>query len=323
MPSSLPSLDVVIVNWNSGSYLRRCLESFKLTKLDGIALATICIVDNCSSDRSHEFKLPEDLPIELVRNPSNFGFARACNLGAARGRGEYILFLNPDTELQTNSLEGPLRFLDDETNRRFGICGIQLVDHRGSPAPCVSYFPTALGFLYKATGLSTLFKAAFPSEMLPGGYPTCSREVDQVIGAFMMTRRRVFEDLSGFDERFFVYFEDADFAYRAKTCGYASYFLKDATAFHKGNASSGQVKAKRLFYSLRSRLQYSKKHFTPIGYVLTVVMTTIMEPLARLTSATLRLSMAEVRETAQGSLLLYRWLIKSSVAHAPSRSSRS
>jgi GT2 family glycosyltransferase len=85
--------------------------------------------------------------------------------------------------------------------------------------------------------------------------------VDHVIGAFFCVRRELFEDLGGFDERFFVYLEDLDFSLRARKTGRTAYYLADAAAFHKGGGTSEQVKAHRLFYSLRSRLLYAFKHF--------------------------------------------------------------
>ena len=91
------------------------------------------------------------------------------------------------------------------------------------------------------------------------------REVDQVIGAYFLTRRALFQKLGGFDQRFFVYFEEVDFCVRARTAGSTAFFLAGAQAFHRGGGSSEQVPAQRLFYSLRSRMAYSHKHFTKTG----------------------------------------------------------
>jgi GT2 family glycosyltransferase len=89
-----------------------------------------------------------------------------------------------------------------------------------------------------------------------------NREVDQVQGAFFLMRRKVFEELKGFDERFFMYYEDMDFAYRAKQAGWKSYYLADAQALHYGGGASYQEKAKRLYYVLNSRVLYVAKHFS-------------------------------------------------------------
>ncbi len=88
-----------------------------------------------------------------------------------------------------------------------------------------------------------------------------SRYVDQVQGAFFLVRRRAFEELNGFDERFFMYFEDLDFAYRARRAGWKSFYFAEAQALHFGMGSSNQVKARRLAYVLESRIRYVGKHF--------------------------------------------------------------
>jgi GT2 family glycosyltransferase len=84
--------------------------------------------------------------------------------------------------------------------------------------------------------------------------------VDQLIGAFFVVRRSLFESLGGFDERFFVYYEEVDFSWRARQAGYSSVYLPGVHALHHGEASSGQVKGRRLFYLLRSRALYARKH---------------------------------------------------------------
>jgi GT2 family glycosyltransferase len=225
--------------------------------------------------------------------------------------------LNPDTELNATSLSAPLSLMESPENGKIAICGIQMVDKDGSPAPSVSVFPTPARFLCKAIGLSTLFPVKCASVLLPAGYPANSGVVDQVIGAFMLVRRRVFEELSGFDERFFVYHEDVDISLRAKKAGYESFFLREACAFHRGHGSSENVKAARLFYVLRGRILYSAKHFSSAGHALTVFLTLAIEPVSRLAKAAASLSLAGIRQTLSGYIKLYCWLLS---RHRGSRS---
>jgi GT2 family glycosyltransferase len=103
--------------------------------------------------------------------------------------------------------------------------------------------------------------------------------VDQVIGAFFLIRKNVFECCGGFDKRFFVYFEEVDLSLRAKQLGYSSYIISEVSAFHKGGGSSNQVKADRLFYSLRSRIHYAKKHYSRMEFVALVFLTWLELPL--------------------------------------------
>lgn len=123
-----------------------------------------------------------------------------------------------------------------------------------------------------------------------------------------MVRRTTFESLGGFDERFFVYFEEVDFSYRARQAGWRSVYLADVQAFHAGGGTSNQVKARRLFYSLRSRLLYAAKHFSTAGTALVFLATLLLEPLSRSALALARRSWPALRETWQGYAMLWRWL---------------
>lgn len=132
-----------------------------------------------------------------------------------------------------------------------------------------------------------------------------SRAVDQVIGAFFLIRRAVFDELGGFDERFFVYFEEVDLALRARRAGWRSMFFGDAQAFHKGGGTSDQVKGQRLFFSLRSRLRYGAKHFGPTSHFALVVVTWLVEPVARVLHLSLRCRWKEVADVVRA----YRMLV--------------
>jgi GT2 family glycosyltransferase len=135
-----------------------------------------------------------------------------------------------------------------------------------------------------------------------------SGPVDHVMGSFFLVRRNVFDALQGFDTRFFVYLEDLDFSKRAKMLGWTSFYLAEAMAYHAGGGTSRQVKARRLFYSLRSRILYSFKHFNPIGASLVLLVTLLFEPLFRTAFSLLRRSWTSVKETCSAYIMLYRWL---------------
>jgi GT2 family glycosyltransferase len=196
-----------------------------------------------------------------VVNPHNLGFAAACNQGAAGSRADYLVFLNPDTRLDPEALATTLAFLDEPEQRTVGICGIRLVDHDGRPSTAAARFPSSRIFFGEATGLARILPRVFPRHLLTPLECASTRDVDQVIGACFVIRRSLYDALEGFDERFFVYFEEVDLSLRARQAGYRSAFFAGARAFHHGGLSSEQVKAARLFYSLRSRLLYAWKHF--------------------------------------------------------------
>jgi hypothetical protein len=110
-------------------------------------------------------------------------------------------------------------------------------------------------------GLDRLFPARFPPRIMTDWDHQENKYVDHIEGSFFLVRRRVFEDLSGFDERFFLYFEDLDFAYRVKQAGWKSYYLVESQAFHHGGGTTNQIVPRRLFYWMASRVQYIAKHF--------------------------------------------------------------
>jgi N-acetylglucosaminyl-diphospho-decaprenol L-rhamnosyltransferase len=301
-----PSLDIIIVNWNTGALLRDCLKSIAQARGESFRLDRVVAVDNNSTDGSAEGSenLP-GLPISVLHNDVNRGFAAACNQGAAGTQADYLLFLNPDTRLFPDSLWRPLEFLEQKENAKFGICGVRNVDDSGAFSTSCARFPTLRIFLGQMTGLNRLLPRWFPPHLMLESECLESREVDQVIGAFFLVRRTLFEALGGFDPRFFVYFEEVDFSLRARQAGFQSYYLAAATAYHKGGGSSQQAKATRLFYSLRSRLLYGFKHYSSIEAFTLAILTLTVEMAARLLAALGSRSISKLVETVQGYTALF------------------
>jgi N-acetylglucosaminyl-diphospho-decaprenol L-rhamnosyltransferase len=299
------TLDIVIVNWNAGRYLDACLNSIRSIGRDGFELKRVVIVDNASSDGSVDGLDQLDLPIFLIRNPENRGFAAACNQGARGSAADYLLFLNPDMRVFVDSLRAPLGFMEEAGNAGVGICGIQLLNNQGKVSPSCSWFPTTPSLLAQMFGLDRIFPSFFPGHYLKESAHLKSGFVDQVMGAFLLIRRTLFETLNEFDERFFVYFEDVDLSYRARLKGWSSYHLGTVQAFHQGRGCSDQAKSTRLFYFLRSRILYVQKHFSLFGSSLITLVTLFVEPFCRLLWAGWRGSHGEIRETLGGYLKLF------------------
>lgn len=302
------SLDIVIVNWNTGDQLRECLDSIPPARGDGYELNRVVVVDNASVDGSARGLGEIDLPVELISNRDNRGFAAACNQGAGGSASDYLLFLNPDTILFENSLSGPLAFIEKEENRHVGVVGIQLVGEDGMAQRACARFPTPARFLSRTLGLDVLSPRLFPSYRMTDWDHTASREVDQVTGAFFLVPRVLFESAGGFDERFFVYMEELDFSYRIREEGWRSYYMADVKAFHRGGGASERVAARRLFYSIRSRLLYAFKHFNTAEAVLLVLCALVIEPVVRLVFALLKGAAGQIHETLKGYVLLWREL---------------
>jgi N-acetylglucosaminyl-diphospho-decaprenol L-rhamnosyltransferase len=275
--------DIVIVNWNSGVQLKECLQSItQASSMADLCLGKCIVVDNASQVGSAE-KLDIPFPaLTQVWNQENKGFAYGCNQGAKMGTSEYVLFLNPDVKLLPDSLGKALRFLEEKEHSRVGIAGIQLVGIDGIIQRNVARFPTPGSLFHQMLGLDRLWPRHFPSHFMTEWDHCASREVDQVTGAFFMVRRNLFEQLNGFDERFFMYFEDLDFACQAKQAGWTSYYMAEVHAIHHGGGASYQVKARRLSYVLKSRVLYVAKHFGTSSALAILLASLLVESWVRL-----------------------------------------
>lgn len=312
----LPTLDIVIVNWNSGSALGQCLRSIGAARDAGFHLSRVCIVDNASTDNSlNDIEALAPRPV-VYRNTSNRGFAAACNQGAHRSSADYLLFLNPDTRLTPASLSVPTRFMEEEESQRIGICGIPLLDDSGQPATCSAAFPSSLLLCAETCGLDRLIGRRFAAYGQTAD-PTQRRTVDQVIGAYFLVRASLFKTLGGFDERFFLYYEEVDFSLRARACHYTSCVLLEAVAYHTGCVSSNRVKDLSLFYLLRSKLQFAHKHFSVWGQVSVGVCTLFLEPWIRCLHGVCTKSTGTITLTIRAYAYLLRdfWTVISRKAH--------
>jgi GT2 family glycosyltransferase len=265
----------------------------------------VIVVDNASADDSLNGLESIGLPLKVIRNTSNKGFAAACNQGAVEATADYLLFLNPDTRLFSDSLSVPLGFMEKPENTDVGICGIQLLNEAGQVARSCSRFPTVGLFFAQALALNRLPGLRSWTKDMTDWDHSSSRDVDQVIGAFFLVRSALFEQLTGFDERFFVYFEELDFSFRAHNAGWRSVYLADAQAFHAEGGTSRQVKAHRLFYSLRSRMLYGFKHFSRAKAGLLLVISIVLEPLSRVVLSLARGSLLDVRNTIHAYRMLF------------------
>ncbi len=304
------SLRIVIVNWNGGQQLRQCLRSIVTTRPDGFTLERVVVVDNASADGSAENLADLALPLTVIRNGENRGFGAACNQGAAGSAAPYLLFLNPDTRLFRDSLAAPIRLMQRPENQQIGVVGIQLTDERGDVHRCCARFPSPGLLLSRMLGLDRLFPRRFPGHYLTDWDHRTSRDVDQVMGAFFLVRRSLFEAQHGFDERFFVYMEDLDFSLRIREAGWRSFYFAGAQAYHKGRGTTDQAKSVRLSYSRHSRILYCYKHFGRWRGTCLAAGFLLLEPVSRVALAAARGSRTQVRETLNGYALLWRALLR-------------
>ncbi len=271
-------VEIIIINWNSGNMLQQCVQSILLPANEAL-LKTIFIIDNHSADNSIAL-LPLHPKIKIIQNNENRGFAKACNQGFALATAPFVLLLNPDTRLFDNTLSDCWTFMQSRPD--VDIAGCQLLNDDGSTAISCARFPTVLHMCYDSIGLAKIAPRIFtPSNLMTDWNHSESRFVDQVMGAFMFIRKEVFQKVGYFDERFFVYFEELDFSKRLAELGGKSYYTHSAKAYHVGGGTTHRVKAFRLYLNLKSRLQYAKKHFSFLGYMLVAFCTFFIEPFSR------------------------------------------
>jgi GT2 family glycosyltransferase len=284
-------MDVVIVNWNTGDCLHNCLSSLSVAGA-GISVGRSVVVDNASSDGSIEH-LP-DLPhLVVVRNSQNVGFAAACNQGARLGSAPYVLFLNPDTLLLPDTLRSVLAFMESPDGTPYGICGGSVLQADGTPGLSASRFPTLANVVMSTPRLERLVPSWVPPRHMAANELAASQPVDQVIGAFFVVRRSLFDRLEGFDERYFLYYEEVDFCYRAASVGASTYLLSDAKLYHIGNVSAKRSGGLALFQSVRSRTVYAIRHWARRDVFALVAFTLMLELPARVLRAMFRFDASE------------------------------
>jgi len=233
-------VDIIIVNYNSMDYLVNCLDSVYGCLGDGID-ATVHVADNGSTDNLEV--LSERFPhLALTENKTNAGFAKAVNQHIARSAAPYILILNPDTVIKAGFFESMLKFMEE--NPRVGIAGPRVFEGNGSIQGSARSFPTPLTGLF---GRSTIMTRLFPGNRLTaknilinngdGEKPVA---VDWVSGACMLVRREAVEDVGLMDERFFMYWEDADWCRRMSEKGWSVVYCPQASVVHYVGRSSGR-----------------------------------------------------------------------------------
>src|SRR5438445_3597448 len=178
----LPSLDIILVNRNSGVELFGCLSSIVQTDQSAFRLNRVCVVDDASTDNSASGLGDIPLPLEILRNSEHTGYGASCNRGAENCTADYILFLNTDSTLLVDSLEKPIRYMEQTEQAQVGIVGIQLLNADGTVARSCAQFPTLGRMMATSLGLDNLFPSVFPSHQMKRWDHLNTCEVDQVIG---------------------------------------------------------------------------------------------------------------------------------------------
>lgn len=259
-------LSVIIVNYNVKYFLEQCLCSvMKAIAVLGEGEAEVIVVDNQSTDESVEYLRPKFPSVFFIENRENTGFGRANNQGIQMSKGEFILFLNPDTIVAENSFTECLAEM--QAHPDLGAIGVRMVDGGGKYLPeSKRGFPTPWVSFCKLSGLTKLFPSSrvFARYYLGHLKEKESNEVEVLAGAYMFVKRKAVEMTGGFDEQFFMYAEDIDLSFRIKKSGFRNFYCAGTTIIHfKGESTLKDARYVRHFYE--AMILYVRKHYKGIG----------------------------------------------------------
>ena len=266
-------LSIIIVSWNVSGELLDCLRSISENR-PSYSHETI-VIDNASTDGTIN-AVQKDFPdVKLIVNKENRGFAAANNVGVEQAKGEYILFLNPDTILHRNSLDVLIDFLAH--NKDAGACGPKLLNDDSTIQPSTRRFPDFYSALYQNSIFRNigLFRKQYRRYRMYDFNFDAQKDVDILMGAALMTRRSIIDDIGSMDESFFMYYEEADLCYRIVKAGWRVVFVPEAEITHLGGRSSDQLPVKTRIMRLKSLLIFFRKHY---GKIKTGVFNCIFKP---------------------------------------------
>lgn len=260
---TLPGVDVVVVSYNGDSWLDRCLRAL-LDEAPAAAPTRVVVVDNGSDEATQQVLDSWATRVTVDRAGTNLGFGRAVNRGVALGTNPVVVLVNPDAVVRPGCLDALVRTVQEHP--RAGIVGGRTLRPDGTldPSSCWGR-PTLWSWFCAASGLTALFRRSpvFDPESLGRWQRDTPREVDIVTGCLLAVPRAVWDELDGFDERFFMYGEDADLSLRARERGYAPRITPDAVAVHANGASSPR-RAHKLRLLMTGKASLARLRWSPL-----------------------------------------------------------
>ncbi|MEM6432645.1 MAG: glycosyltransferase family 2 protein [Cyanobacteria bacterium P01_D01_bin.115] len=251
---SQPQVSLIIVNYNGLGVIVDCLTSI-FCHLSAPAIEVI-VVDNDSQDGSPELIAQKFPQVNLLRQSKNSGFGTANNVGVRQARGEYLLLLNSDTLVTANIL--PVLVAKLTSDAQVGIVGPRLLNPDGSFQLSIAH---EIGLWGEWRTLQQVKQYRIPANRsaLAAQYDH-DQVVDIVVGAAMLMRRSLFEQAGGFDETFFMYFEESDLCQRVRALGYKILYTPAVTVIHIGGYSVAQAAGPMAAEYRRSQRYYYRKH---------------------------------------------------------------
>jgi GT2 family glycosyltransferase len=294
-----PELTIVVVNWNGGAYLRRCIQS--VLESPPAVTYELLIVDNGSTDGSIESlrsSVSSGASIRFIENSENLGFGMANNQAFASSTSPLLLLLNNDAEVTPNSIDTLISTL--QTDERIGACGPRLVNSDGSLQ--VSAWrnpPTPWEILVSGLRLYRVLPSRFRGDLLLGRFWDHSRrrKVGMLSGAAILVKRAVIDEVGGFDEQFHMYAEDDEWCLRVSQAGWSLIFEPDAVMIHHGgkSASVRWNNLERQSQIVEAGLRFQKHSLTKSHFISNLLANSVVVSLAYVWKKATGVEAAEAR----------------------------
>lgn len=250
-------ISIIYVYFNTPVEIVKSIRS--IPEAAGRSKYEIIIVDNASPKKLPKV-ISKDKSITIIKSSINKGFGYGCNLGSKSAKGEYLLFLNPDTVLLKSSITKLLKTFNNIN--KVGIVGPAMIDGNNKNLPTINAFITIQRAIFAYSFLNKLFPKNPISKKfwMLGENREKTMTVDVISGACMLIKKELFKEIGGFDERFFMYFEEQDLCYRVKKAGFKAIFNPEAKIIHTLGASLSDKKVIKNYFQ-KSRYLYSMKYF--------------------------------------------------------------
>lgn len=251
-------LSVSIVNTNNRSLLELCLESIYQTTQQ--TSFEILVVDNCSTDGSAEMVRTRFPGVAVIETEARLGYAASHNRALRLCQGRYFLVFNEDVRVLPGALDNMVAFMD--CHPEAGMLGCRLLNPDGSLQPSCRAFPNLWIMFCRSLYLDKLFPRNrwFGADYLGGWEHDSVREVNVIKGCCMLVRREVVAQVGLLDERFFIYYEETDWCYRAVQHGHKVYFTPEAEVIHYGEQTTSRQSPRMTLIQRQSLLNYFRKH---------------------------------------------------------------
>ena len=251
-------LSIIIINYKVKNLLDNCLQSI-FSNSENIELDVI-VVDNDSQDGSVEMIRKKYSQVTLIDSRKNLGFAKANNLGFEKTKYDYVLLLNPDMQILPHTLENMIKWMDG--NPQVSVAGCHLIDQNRRTLPHIRRFPSFGDQLSITLKIPHILPSILNNYLRKGFDYTQASKVDSIRGAFFMLRRKVYEELNGLDERYFIWFEEVDFCLKVSKSGGEVWYTPVAECIDYVGKSFEQIpRGVTQGYFRDSMIKYFKKWY--------------------------------------------------------------